>query len=353
MPVFDITPHLRELGRLRTGEQQEIKTKAGKTKTVPARLETWRLTTPFRNLADAAAKLYGGQVREWENAPTQTEQWEVTTETSELEVLVPPQDVDTSYELWSGGGRQRLCDGITEHLSDGPCLCDPSERACKPRTQLVVVMPQIPDLGQWRLVTQSVFAAMELPATMLLLRGVHERAVFAHATLAIDQRTSKTDGTRHFAVPVLRLDYSLAEAGLLSLKAADPRTGEILSLPSSSTASGDEGSPPAAAPARAAGDTSSAAAAGGSTSEPPEAPEPEPPSRASDDTATAAAEYGGSDDHPAPEVEDASSCSGEAAPASGRRATCLHTSGVRTLERDTGGRAEVCVDCGAALEVSR
>ena len=347
-PVFDIQPHLRELGRLRAGEQQEITTKGGKTKTVPARLETWRFTTPFRNLAEAAAKLHGGEVRQWEHAPTQSVQWEVITETSELEVLVPPQDVDTTYELWSGGGRKRLCDGITEQLSDGPCLCDPVERECKPRTQLVVVLPQIPDLGQWRLVTQSVFAAMELPATMMLLRGVHERAVFAHATLAIDQRTSKTDGTRHFAVPVLRLDYSLAEAGLVPTKLANPVTGEIIerSLPASTAI--ETGQPAVATEETVVigeGATSLEATAG-DTSEPSEASGANPPSGTG-------AEYEGSDDVAASGVQATSTGPAEEEPAPDAADICRHLNGSYMITNNRGDKAEICGECHQPIEAVR
>jgi hypothetical protein len=239
MAVSDITPRLRELGRIRLGDTVPVKGKGDKTR--PVKLETFRFTSPSRNLIEVAAKLYGGEVEEWKTAPTEGQQWQVTSETSELAVLIPPnQDPDASlrYELWSGGGRQRLCDGITEELKDVPCLCDPSNRDCKPRLQLLLLLPQLPDLGVWRLVTQSVFAAMEIPAVFSIFARVHEAGGFPAATLRIDQRTSKTDGTRHYAVPVLEIDYTLADAGLLPTKPASLETGEIVSP--AGTSSGEQ-----------------------------------------------------------------------------------------------------------------
>lgn len=337
MPAEGLLPRLRELGRLRAGDLEEIKTKGGKTQIVPTKLETWRLTSPFRNLIEAAATLYGGEVSEWGGAPTEHSQWQVTTEASELEVLVPPQDVDVMYERWSGGGRQALCDGLIEKLTDEPCSCDPSARACKPRTQLVVLLPQIPDLGHWRLVTQSVFAAMELPGTMLLLRRIHDAGGFAQATLALEQRTIKTEGTKHFAVPVLRLAYTLADAGLLPTKPASLETGELIENVSPAHSPGEQ--PPAGPVVEGKG-----LPAGGGTSsavgEAREAGEATP--------AGGIAEYPSAEDVPASGVSEGateSARSGTEAPERG--APCLHLKGSRSVpvNRPGGGTVEVCIEC--------
>lgn len=318
MPAEGLLPRLRELGRLRAGEVREITTKGKKTTTVPAKLEHWRMTSPFRNLIEAAAKLYGGEVEEWAGAPTEHAQWQVTTETADLEVLVPPQDVDVMYELWSGGGRSRLCDGHVEQISDEPCMCDPAQRSCKPRTQLVVLLPSLPDLGHWRLVTQSVFAAMEIPATMQLLRQVHERAIFAHATLSLEQRTTKTDGTKHFAVPVLRLDYSLAEAGLLPTKAANLETGEIVS----------PALPVGEQPGSEVADQATRKGEGGTA-----APKPSDPGGTSDS--------GDSTEISKPPSTSESDIT--------KTTNCRHLKGSKLVDRATGGRAEVCIECGIQI----
>ncbi|MDP9224872.1 MAG: hypothetical protein M3P18_13715 [Actinomycetota bacterium] len=315
MAVSDITPRLRELGRIRLGDTVPVKGKGDKTR--PVKLETFRFTSPFRNLIEVAAKLYGGEVEEWKNAPTEGQQWQVTTETNELAVLIPPsQDPEASlrYELWSGGGRQRLCDGITEGLKDVPCLCDPSNRECKPRLQLLLLLPQLPDLGVWRLVTQSVFAAMEIPAVFAIFARVHEAGGFPAATLRIDQRTSKTDGTRHYAVPVLEIDYTLADAGLLPTKTANAFTGEIVSP---ALAAGEQ-------PVVDAVSGEGASAAGGTSdgeARPGEAPE----------AAVAARSASGASDRP----------------------KCLHVNGSETHTMASGKKVERCVDCKAILEDER
>lgn len=198
----------RELGRLRFGDRDPV---SGR----PVALATWRLTSPYRDLLEAAASLWGGEVRAWEDAPTSGEQWDLVTEASELEVLVPPQDIAAAqaYELWRAGGVVRRCDGETELLSGGPCECDPARRDCDVSTHLLLVLPQLPDLGVWRLRTTGWAAAQELPWAVELLLRLAGPAALARGRLAIETRTRKVEGqTRHFAVPVLRAVGSLAEA---------------------------------------------------------------------------------------------------------------------------------------------
>jgi Recombination directionality factor-like len=65
------------------------------------------------------------------------------------------------YQMWSGGGCQRRCDGETEQLTQEPCKCpaDPERRnalaktggACKPTTRVNVMLPDLPDLGVWKI----------------------------------------------------------------------------------------------------------------------------------------------------------------------------------------------------------
>ncbi len=208
MSVRGLRTRPRELGRLRLGDRDPL---SGR----PMALATWRLTSPYRDLLEAAAELWGGEVRTWQDAPGAGEQWDLVTQAPELEVLVPPQDVSASqfHELWRAGGIVRRCDGETELLSGGPCQCDPDRPDCDVSTHLVVLLPELPDLGVWRLRTTGWAAAQELPwATELLLRLAPPGGL-ARGRLAIETRTRRQDGrTRHFAVPVLRAAGSLAEA---------------------------------------------------------------------------------------------------------------------------------------------
>ncbi len=206
-PIIDIQRRMMELGRIRMGDRGP--------KGQPQRLAHWRLTSASRQLLEAAAAEYGGEVREWAGAPDEG-YWELYTETDRLDVILPPvfSAADGSptlpysqwYELWSGGGCQRRCDGVTEVLSGKPCLCDPQERACQPTTRMSVMLPRVPGLGVWRLESRGVHAAMLLPATLDLLQYAAAERQFVEAVLRLEQRSVRRDGETHrFTVPVLDL----------------------------------------------------------------------------------------------------------------------------------------------------
>ena len=228
MPIIEVQERYRELGRLRMGDLDGRR---------PVKLETWRMTSPSRALLEAAADRWGGQVNTWEGAPTEGEQYELTTDVQALPVLVPPQDIDNAqfFELWAAGGCKRRCDGATEFLSGRACICaKKDERECKPTTQLLVMLPDIPDVGVWRVRTLGWNAAAEIPQTVKLLGQMVGKGVFPEATLAIEQRTSKTDGqTHHYVVPVLQLPFSLTQLMNTSPTAHAMTTGqrELVPLP--------------------------------------------------------------------------------------------------------------------------
>lgn len=194
----------REIGRIRIGE----KGKKGN----PVALETFRMTSPNKHLLDVAAQHYGGSVKKWENPPTQGEQWELITEAKELPVLIPHQDVVESlfFELWSGGGCKRRCDGVTELMSGEPCLCEQSgNKDCKLSTHVLFLLPSLPDIGVWRLSSTGINAGQELPSAISLLLQM-SKGHLPEAILAIERRTSKSEGTtKHFSVPVIRTEKCL------------------------------------------------------------------------------------------------------------------------------------------------
>src|SRR5688572_2796212 len=121
MAIITLQRRARELGRIRIG--QVVKGSNGKTR--PEKLDRFRLTAASKPLLEGVARLYGGSVAAWTPANGGPSQWEVVTTSTRLPVLVPPQPVSQFYELWSGGGCQRRCDGERELLSEKPCLCDP------------------------------------------------------------------------------------------------------------------------------------------------------------------------------------------------------------------------------------
>lgn len=214
MPIITLQRSLRRLGRIRMGDQ--VATANGKTR--PNKLATWRLTSPVEDLLHAAAERYGGEVRPWEGAPGAARQWELYTETDTLDALIPPTDMafQQFFEMWSGGGCVRRCDGMTEITADAPCMCptDPDEKqklagqgkACKPISRLFVVLPYLPDVGMWHMEARGYYAATELPGTIEILRLASAAGNLIPTRLRIDQRSVKRDGeTRNFAVPVIEL----------------------------------------------------------------------------------------------------------------------------------------------------
>ncbi len=185
----------------------------------PSTIEHWRLTSPQQSLIEAAASEYGGAVQPWGT------QWEVMTETDALPIIVPPGQTLTQYmELWSGGGCQRRCDGITELLSGTPCKCspDPAERECKPTTRLSVILPALPDIGVWRLETHSYYAAVELAGTADILASASRAGMMVPAQLRLDAREIKRPGqpTKLFKVSVLELPTITARQLMQAVKRA-------------------------------------------------------------------------------------------------------------------------------------
>ncbi len=220
MTIIGLQRRLVEVGRIRMGEKNE--------KGIPTRLDTWKLTSRDQLRLTAAAKAYGGEVREWEGHQGQ---YELHTEVDSLPILLMPgQALSQHYELWSGGGCKRRCDGETEQLTDGACLCNPENRECKPHTRLNVLLPDVAGIGAWRLDTQGYYAATELSGTVDLLEVATMRGVLLPARLRIDQRVVLRDGqTKRFPVPTLDIDVRPLEMHAITQAAAE---GEVANLPS-------------------------------------------------------------------------------------------------------------------------
>lgn len=197
-----------ELGRIRLGE----KTDRG----APKRLNTFRLTSASKATLEAAAALYGGKVRAWTGAPDEG-MWELTTEASELDVLIPGSlaVISQSYEFWQGGTCERRCDGNVEAITGLNCLCEAEglkgpERLCDIVTRLRVMLPRVPGLGVWRLDTSGYQAATTLPSTVTLLSRLTP-GQWIPAVLRAEQRSKRERlannkvETHRFVVPVLDL----------------------------------------------------------------------------------------------------------------------------------------------------
>lgn len=214
MPIIDRQRKLHEIGRIRLGEQVAITKRDGSPGTAPKKLETFRFTSANKNAIDAIAGIHGGIPSEWADAPT-GRQWEVTTESDSLRILVPHAEMSFSqaYELWSGGGCKRRCNGV-EMQGEMPCVCDPDNRECKPHTRVSVMLADVPVTGLWRFDTQSEFAADELAGQFELaeMLGKATGKALLPATVRIDQRERKKPGqpTKKFGVPVVEFDVDVS-----------------------------------------------------------------------------------------------------------------------------------------------
>jgi Recombination directionality factor-like len=217
-PILDIQRRGRQIGEIRIGMQ--VRTSNGKMR--PTKLDAFRFTTKSPAVAEAVAHLFGGEVRAIELGGMASH--EVITEVTELPVMVPPGDAVISqwYEMWSGGGCQRRCDGETEQLTQEPCKCptDPERRnalaktggACKPTTRVNVMLPDLPDLGVWKIESHGYNAANELGGAAEVLAAARNSGVIIPAVLRLEQRQSKSGGeTRKFAVPVLEIRATLRQ----------------------------------------------------------------------------------------------------------------------------------------------
>lgn len=205
MAIRDLQIRQRELGRIRMGEKGP--------KGQPVKLNHFRLTSPARHLLEHAAALWGGEVQEWTGAPTPG-QWELYTKTDVLPIIIPPgrDPVSAFYEQWNAGGCTHRCDGGINFIDDSPCSCNPEDRACKATTRLNVMLPDLPDVGVFRLETHGINAAMELPGTVSVILMASDAGRFLPGRLRIEHRTSKKGGlTRNFVVPVIDLDITSRE----------------------------------------------------------------------------------------------------------------------------------------------
>lgn len=212
MPILDLQQRLREAGRIRLGDR-------GGRNRAPRKLSAFRLTSPDREPLDVAARLWGGTVEPWDE---QAGQWEVHTEARSLPVRVPPEQFSFSqwYELWSGGGCQRRCDGRWDNIRDCACDCDPTARGkdpkgtCAPHTRLSLLLPDLPSSGIWRLDTQGFAAATELAGAIAVCSEAFARGVWLPGRLILTDRQGR-DGqgrTTRFVVPALDFDARVMSA---------------------------------------------------------------------------------------------------------------------------------------------
>lgn len=212
--ILTLQRQARELGRLRTGYTEPS---SGKGRGRPVRSETWIVTSHAQHYVEAAAAEWGGQVEQWQPLGSGAQQWRVITEAVALDAIMPPGDpLSQSYESWSRGGCARRCDGMTEQLSNAPCLCrgeygeewwtQPKDKVCQATTRLNLILPQMPDVGVWRMETHSHWAANEIAAHVDLVRSATGGDSAVPVRVRIEQRQRVANGqTKKYPVPVVEL----------------------------------------------------------------------------------------------------------------------------------------------------
>lgn len=209
-PVLDLQRQLRELGRIRMGDK-------GGNNGAQRRLDKFRLTSPSQGILNAAAAVYGGQVREWSGAPDPP-QFELYTEREVITVAIPPMDEPFSqwYELWSAGGCQRRCDGQTamvaydNGLRERSCVCkaegqEGKDRECNLTTRAPFILPEVPGIGVWRLESKGYNVATSLTGTLQYLSMQASQGVYIEAELRLVNRSKRVPGqpTHRWVEPVL------------------------------------------------------------------------------------------------------------------------------------------------------
>lgn len=214
--ILTLQQRVREIGRIRIGQKGP--------KGNPQKLTTFRFTSYDKRTIDTAAGLWGGTVKACED-PDLKGQWEVVTASSEIPIMASPTEPTQYMELWSGGGCKRRCNGRDELISGGVCQCDPDKPECKPTTRLSVILPDLPGLGVWRLESHGWNAAQELIQTYEFLRSLTRGDQFPEAMLAVEERTSRSDGTtKRFMVPVIRLTMTPRQLLIAQRGSALPQT---------------------------------------------------------------------------------------------------------------------------------
>ena len=202
--ILTLQRQARELGRLRAG-LTETTVKNGREVTYPTSSKTWILTSSQREYLDVAATAWGGTVAEWEPQGGGPKAWRLITEAEAIDAILPPGDpLSQSFELWSKGGCQRRCDGEQEARSGEPCLCraqfgdnfheQKQGTVCDIHTRLTVILPDLPDIGVWRVETKGYWAANRIAACVDLIKAQVGPQILVPVRLWIEPKKKTANG---------------------------------------------------------------------------------------------------------------------------------------------------------------
>ena len=216
----ELLPHLREqsearqIGRIRMGMKAETST----GKTYPKSIDKFRLTSQDRFVIEAAAKIYGGEVKQWDKG------WEVFVTEPEIRFcIIGDLKFSQHMEHWQGALCTRRCNTVRETINDVPCICNAEgQTLCKATTRVSVVLPDLPDIGYWRIDSRGFYAGTEFIGSMVMLDQVQKQTGRQiTARMALEHRESTTevvgkDGKptteKHkFIVPVVRVSETFGK----------------------------------------------------------------------------------------------------------------------------------------------
>lgn len=226
VPLDELGHRLPVAGRIRVGEL--VQTSNGRTR--PASRGTFRFTSSDVVALEQLAAMYGGRVQPWSDPRVPEGLHELCTDAAEMAVLLTPEPLTASYELWTGAGCARRCDGRRATVYDepgdhpdgvdAPCVCTATGHTeCALVTRVELLLEHVRFAGSWVLRTASIFAAVELPAVVELAHRIHGPGLVP-AVLRIAQRRSVVQGeVKRYTVPMLALTGSI---GSLTARTAPP-----------------------------------------------------------------------------------------------------------------------------------
>ena len=218
--ILTLQRQVRELGRLRAG----ITVDPGNGKRpYPSASKTWIATSLNRTYIEAAAEQWGGRAEEWQPLGNRPKEWRVITDRPVIDAILPPGDpLSQAYEMWSAGGCLRRCDGEREQRGDQACLCraqfgddfhlqpvlgpDKKPQRCSINTRLSVFLPELPDIGIWRVETHGYWPSVHITGYVETIKALVGGQVMVPVTLGIDPKTRIKDGkTSHYVEIVVAL----------------------------------------------------------------------------------------------------------------------------------------------------
>jgi len=206
--INDLPVRPPEAGRIRLGEKTE--------KGWPSSIDVFRFTSPHKVVLDQLAKQYGGVVEKWNEPKANAGQWQLRTTSSTIRIMVREDGLNMQYELWTGGGRSRSCDGEfatvpqsgpEPSMVEVPCICRAKGvKECKMKLRMTVFLPDVDFYGVWRVETSSENAAIELPGMFDAITQLAEAGRMVRAFLNLEQRTSMVDGKKkNYVVPTISI----------------------------------------------------------------------------------------------------------------------------------------------------